>query len=108
MHELINDGGDQNAVLNPDRGFVGGMSQAMRTIESVIAEIAPTNIPVLLAGECGTGKAMYARRVHDLSARSGEPLVKVACASMNSARFLMALRYEMRSRNYFRVQKFCS
>jgi transcriptional regulator of acetoin/glycerol metabolism len=87
VHELINEGGDQNAVLIRDRGFVSGMSQAMRTLESVIAEIAPTNIPVLLAGECGTGKAMYARRVHDLSERSSEPFVKVACASMNTTTF---------------------
>jgi DNA-binding NtrC family response regulator len=76
VHELTNIKSDERTV--PDRGFVGGMSPAMRTIESVIAEIAPTNIPVLLVGESGAGKAMYAQRIHDLSARSAEPLVKVA------------------------------
>jgi two-component system response regulator AtoC len=77
----------EGTVLVRDQGFVGGMSQAMRTLESVIAEIAPTSIPVLLVGESGTGKAMYAQRVHDLSERSSEALVKLACASMNVATF---------------------
>jgi two-component system, NtrC family, response regulator AtoC len=67
--------------------FVGGMSPAIRTLEGVIAEIAPTNIPVLLIGECGTGKETFARRVHDLSGRSEEPFLKITCASMNASTF---------------------
>lgn len=70
-----------------EREFVGGLSPAMRTIEGIIAEIARTNIPVLLVGESGVGKAMYAQRVHDLSPRSNEPMERVACASMNVATF---------------------
>ena len=38
-------------------GFVGGTSPAMLTLEAVISEIAHTNIPVLLVGECGTRQA---------------------------------------------------
>jgi two-component system response regulator AtoC len=53
------------------------------TLESVITEIAPTNIPVLLVGESGTGKEMFARLIHSLSSRSGEPLLKLSCASVN-------------------------
>ncbi len=64
--------------------FVCGRSPATLTLESVIAEIAPTNIPVLLVGESGTGKEMFARRIHALSSRSNEPLTKVACASMKA------------------------
>jgi len=63
-------------------GFVGGISPAMQTLESVIAEIAPTNIPVLLVGESGTGKQMFAQRIHLLSTRHEETLVKIGCASM--------------------------
>lgn len=64
-----------------------GMSTSMRTLEGVLGEIASTNIPVLLIGESGTGKEMFAQRVHKLSRRSGEPLTRIACASMNSATF---------------------
>jgi two-component system response regulator AtoC len=66
-------------------GFVGGMSPAIRILETVIAEIAPTNIPVLLIGESGTGKEMFARRVHSLSQRCRESLMRTSCASMNAA-----------------------
>jgi DNA-binding NtrC family response regulator len=75
------------SVLNEESGFVGGMCPAMQTLESVIAEIAPTNIPVLLTGESGTGKEMFAQRIHRLSSRGEESMMKIACASMNSATF---------------------
>ena len=73
--------------LEDRRGFVPGMSAAMRTLEGVLTEIATTNIPVLLIGESGTGKEMFAHRVHQLSQRSSEPLTRVACAAMNFATF---------------------
>ena len=64
------------------QGFVGGLSPAMLTLESMITEIAQTSIPVLLVGESGTGKQMFAHRIHALSPRSEEALVKIACAAM--------------------------
>ncbi len=68
-------------------GFIPGMSPAMQTLESVVREIAATDIPVLLVGESGTGKEMFARRLHELS-RSGEaPLVRIACASSSATTF---------------------
>ena len=75
------------ASVKEEWGFVGGMCAAMQTLENVVAEIAPTNTPVLLMGESGAGKEMFARRIHHLSANGDEPLVKIACASMNPANF---------------------
>lgn len=60
----------------------------MVTLEGVIAEIAATNIPILLAGEIGTGKETFARRIHELSIRRDGPLARVACASMSASQFL--------------------
>src|ERR1700758_3162015 len=71
-------------------GFVGGTSPAMLTLEAVLSEIAPTNIPVLLVGECGTGKQMFAQRIHQLSERS-EPLIKISCAGMKAESFAREL-----------------
>lgn len=68
-------------------GFVGGTSPAILTLEAVVSEIAATNIPVLLVGESGTGKQMFAHRIHTLSGRSKEPLTKISCASMTPERF---------------------
>jgi two-component system response regulator AtoC len=63
--------------------FVIGNSPAMLTLQGIIGEIAPTNIPILLVGEIGTGKQMFATRIHDLSLKNHEPLAMIACASMN-------------------------
>jgi two-component system response regulator AtoC len=75
-----------------NRGFIGGMSSAMRTLESVITEIAPTNIPILLVGESGTGKEMFARRIHYLSQHCEEPFLKIGCPSMNPGTFATELK----------------
>jgi two-component system, NtrC family, response regulator AtoC len=74
-----------------DSGFVSGMSAAMQTLENVVAEIALTNIPVLLVGESGTGKEMFAQRIHCLSTNVEAPLAKIACASLNVANFASEL-----------------
>lgn len=84
--------GTAGVVVSEDWGFVTGMCPAMQTLESVVAEIAPTNIPVLFLGESGTGKAMFAQRLHRLSARSEEPLVTFSCAAMDLAQLSAELR----------------
>src|SRR5580658_8376488 len=78
-------------MIQEDASFVEGMSPSIQTLESVIAEIAPTNIPVLLVGESGTGKEMFANRVHRLSPHFEGPLARISCASMNTTTFAMAL-----------------
>ena len=86
--------GSQSIQVSEDWGFVSGMCPVMQTLEGVVAEIAPTNIPVLFVGESGTGKAMFAQRVHCLSSRSQEPLVTIACSAMNPAQLSTELRLD--------------
>src|SRR5277367_4691121 len=83
------------ATVDGSCRFVGGTSPAMLTLESVISEIAATNIPVLLMGESGTGKQMFAYRIHSLSRRSNEPLLKILCASANADSFAAEIGLEM-------------
>jgi DNA-binding NtrC family response regulator len=66
------------------RDFVAGHSPALLTIEGIVREIAPTNIPVLLLGESGTGKEILALQIHIASSRADEPLTKIACASITA------------------------
>ncbi len=63
--------------------WISGVGTAMQTLEGIVAEIASTDIPVLLVGESGTGKEMLATRVHQLSAHAQEPLRRIPCASIN-------------------------
>jgi two-component system, NtrC family, response regulator AtoC len=74
-----------------DQNWVVGTSRAVRDLESVIGEIAPTNLPVLFVGESGTGKELFANRVHRLSQHGDKPMVRISCASMNPATFFSEL-----------------
>lgn len=58
-----------------------GRSPAMRRCLDLVAQAAPSEATILLSGESGTGKEMIARRIHELSNRSGD-YVAVNCAAL--------------------------
>jgi DNA-binding NtrC family response regulator len=58
-----------------------GASPVMRRLRDRIAQVASTQLPILLVGETGTGKEVAAREIHDLSRRRG-PFVAVDCAAL--------------------------
>jgi PAS domain S-box-containing protein len=59
-----------------------GHSEALKYVLYRVAEVAPTDAPVLILGETGTGKELIARAIHNLSSRSKRALVKVNCAAL--------------------------
>jgi transcriptional regulator with GAF, ATPase, and Fis domain len=61
--------------------IVGG-SPAIRRAVSLAAQVAPSDSSVLLLGETGTGKELFANAIHAQSRRSKGPLVKVNCAAI--------------------------
>jgi two-component system response regulator AtoC len=63
-------------------GFVPSVSPAMRALERVVTDIAPTDVPVLLVGEQGSGKRALAQQVHRLSLRQANSLVTISPRSL--------------------------
>lgn len=46
------------------------------------AQLAPTDVTILVQGESGTGKEMLAQAIHDSSTRADAPLVTIDCATL--------------------------
>jgi formate hydrogenlyase transcriptional activator len=63
-------------------GLVIGESPAMRRVEEQVRQVAATDSTVLLLGETGSGKEMFAGLIHDLSSRHGRAMVRVNCAAI--------------------------
>lgn len=59
-----------------------GSSAPMRRLREQIERVAATDFTVLIEGECGSGKELVARQVHELSRRRRGPFVAVNCAAL--------------------------
>jgi formate hydrogenlyase transcriptional activator len=59
-----------------------GESPALRRALGQVELAAPANTTVLLRGETGTGKELFARAIHNLSPRHDRTFVKVNCAAI--------------------------
>jgi len=74
---------DSHAVGVPtEDGEIIGQSRVLRELLNEIEVLADSELPVLLLGETGVGKELFARRLHHLSRRRHKPLVQVNCAAL--------------------------
>jgi len=58
-----------------------GECDAIKTICHQIKQIAPTPCTVLVSGETGTGKSLFAKRIFELSDRTEQLLIYMNCAT---------------------------
>jgi PAS domain S-box-containing protein len=64
--------------------FLGiiGKHPSMRAIFDMVEMIKDSDSTVLLQGESGTGKGLFARALHGVSPRERHPFIKVSCAAL--------------------------
>ena len=63
------------------QNIVGSSERFQRKIKEGI-KAAKTNFPVVLTGETGTGKEVFARAIHNTSSRAKMPMVCINCAAI--------------------------
>ncbi len=62
---------------------VKGISRAWQTLDTQIAQVAPSQAPVLIQGETGAGKEVVARLLHAQSRRATGPCIAVNCGAVS-------------------------
>ncbi len=62
-------------------GIIGN-AEPMRKAKKLLLKAAPTELSVLITGETGTGKEVFAKAVHGLSKRKGNNFVSVNCGAI--------------------------
>src|SRR4029077_10272704 len=61
------------------------LDEAMRNLDRVIQRAALADISILLLGETGVGKEVFARRIHALSPRAAKPFLGLNCAALSGS-----------------------
>jgi PAS domain S-box-containing protein len=68
----------------PFRDIVG-KTPRLKEIFDLVDVVKETDSTVLITGESGTGKGLFARAIHDLSPRRDRPFVKINCAALTES-----------------------
>ena len=65
-----------------DMADVVDKSAAIRRVQEQVRQVAETDATVLLLGETGSGKELFASQIHELSRRRARAMVRVNCAAI--------------------------
>ncbi|MDR3586053.1 MAG: sigma 54-interacting transcriptional regulator [Desulfosporosinus sp.] len=57
-------------------------SPQMQKVKELVKKVAPSKLSVLVCGETGTGKELFAHAIHLLSPRKHKPFIKINCAAI--------------------------
>ncbi|MGH7536374.1 MAG: sigma 54-interacting transcriptional regulator [Gemmatimonadales bacterium] len=62
-------------------GGLVGADPVMEAVYQLVDAVAPSDAPVIIEGEAGTGKGLIAHAIHARSRRSERPLISIDCGS---------------------------
>jgi two-component system, NtrC family, response regulator GlrR len=74
--------GGNKTVIDPRLKDLVGTSPAFSKQLALVPKVAACNATVLLLGETGTGKELFARAIHYLSPRNAHPMIAVNCGAI--------------------------
>ena len=81
-----------DSTLNEERGRAAspgvqiiGSGPSMLAVLGQVKKAAEADVPILVAGETGTGKELVARAIHQGSARAARPFVPINCSALPEA-----------------------
>jgi DNA-binding NtrC family response regulator len=69
------------SALKSAAGLVG-RSEGLQELLEAVLQVAPTEVPILIEGESGTGKDIVARAIHTASRRRDRPFEAINCGSL--------------------------
>jgi two-component system, NtrC family, response regulator HydG len=82
---LTRENADLKKKISSDTDFsrIIGSSFAMKAVKETAKIAAPTDATILITGDSGTGKELFAKAIHDHSTRKKNKLISINCAALN-------------------------
>ncbi len=62
-------------------------SREMKEVLNLAGQIAPSDVPVLITGETGSGKGLIAKWIHSQSLRANRPIIPINCGALQEPIF---------------------
>jgi formate hydrogenlyase transcriptional activator len=83
---VVDNGSEVDTEIRLEREFgeIVGKSDALKRVLRAVQTVAPTDATVMLLGETGTGKELFARAIHRMSSRSAKTFVRLSGAALPS------------------------
>ncbi len=85
FHEIQKENQILTTFSEPQVSEVSGVvaeAKATKALVEMVKKVAPLDTSVLLTGESGVGKGLFARMIHSMSPRTDKPFITVSCPAL--------------------------